>query len=130
VTEFGAELDRWAAELGVGDDVRRRLLLAWDELASNVVRYATGATEIRIGIRPRAAGGVELVLEDDGMPFDPLRRGEPETGTPLEQREPGGLGIHLVRTLFDRVEYSRRGRRNRIAIVLAGAVPEGPAGLG
>ncbi|HSM13518.1 MAG TPA: ATP-binding protein [Thermoanaerobaculia bacterium] len=121
VTAFGAELDRWAAELGLGDDARRRLLLAWDELASNVVRHARGASELRVGLRPEADGGVTLVLEDDGEPFDPLDRPEPETAAPLERRQPGGLGIHLVRQLFDRVVYRRRGGRNRLQVELSGA---------
>jgi len=123
VTAFGTDLDRWAAELGLDDDGRRRLLLAWDELASNVVRHARGATELRVGIRPRPAGGVTLVIEDDGAEFDPLARPDPQTGEPLEDRQPGGLGIYLVRALFDHVDYRRRKGRNRLRIELSGTPP-------
>lgn len=130
VTAFGADLDRWAAELGLGDDDRRRLLLAWDELASNVVRHARGASELKVGIRPRPAGGVILVIEDDGAAFDPLALPDPRTGEPLESRKPGGLGIYLVRSLFDRVEYLRRKGRNRLRIELSGTPPAPAGGVG
>jgi hypothetical protein len=37
-----------------------------------------------------------------------------EDTAPLEERPIGGLGIHLVRTLMDEIEYAREGKQNRL----------------
>lgn len=53
---------------------------------------------------------VEITVEDDGPPFDPLARPAPDLRLPLEARSPGGLGIVLVRALMDDVRYTRTTR--------------------
>ncbi len=40
---------------------------------------------------------INIEIEDDGRPFNPLKALEPDLELPLEQRSIGGLGIHLVR---------------------------------
>jgi len=44
---------------------------------------------------------------DNGHPFDPTAAPEPDLSLPLERRRPGGLGIHLMRSMMDRVHYRR-----------------------
>lgn len=51
-------------------------------------------------------------ITDDGVAFDPLAAGPPDTSLPIEAREIGGLGIHLVRNLMDQVAYVRSGNHN------------------
>ncbi len=53
-----------------------------------------------------------MTVQDDGMPFNPLARQAPDTNVALADREIGGLGIHLVRNMFDEVHYERRGSWN------------------
>jgi len=48
----------------------------------------------------------------DGVPFNPLSEKAPDIDAPLEEREIGGLGIHLVRNLIDDVTYHRRIGKN------------------
>ena len=55
-------------------------------------------------------------LEDDAAAFDPGARSRPDTAAALEDRSPGGLGIHLVRTLTLDLRWSRVGDRNRIEL--------------
>jgi serine/threonine-protein kinase RsbW len=57
-------------------------------------------------------GTVSAEVEDDGAEFNPLNLPIPDIGAPLHDRSPGGLGIHLVRSLMDHVDYRRIGRRN------------------
>lgn len=116
VAAAGAALDRWAAASGLADERRRELLLAYDELASNVANHARRATELVIEARLRRRRGAVLVVVDDGARFDPLARTAPRTDQPLAERPIGGLGIHLVRALAERVRYERRGRRNRLVV--------------
>lgn len=119
VAGTAVELDAWCRRSGVGDERRRDLLLIHDELASNVTRHARDATFVAIRARlapepPR----VLYVVEDDGARFDPLGHARPATDAPLEERVPGGLGIHLVRTLAGRVGWRRARGRNRLEVEL------------
>ena len=51
-------------------------------------------------------------VTDEGVEFDPFARKEPEVNTSLEEREIGGLGIHLIRNLMDDYSYRRVGGKN------------------
>jgi anti-sigma regulatory factor (Ser/Thr protein kinase) len=53
---------------------------------------------------------VEVTVADDGPAFDPLARPDPVVTEPLERRQPGGLGIALVKALMDEVRYERTTR--------------------
>ena len=51
------------------------------------------------------------------LPFNPLGIETPDTELSLEEREIGGLGIHLIRKMIDRVSYRRRIDKNVITVV-------------
>src|SRR5580704_8964929 len=55
-------------------------------------------------------------IVDNGHPFDPSAAPPPDLAIPLHQRDPGGLGIHLMRQMTDRVEYRRTEGHNRLRI--------------
>jgi anti-sigma regulatory factor (Ser/Thr protein kinase) len=55
-------------------------------------------------------------IADEGTPFDPLARSDPDTALDLDHREPGGLGILLIRSLVDEIAYRREGGRNVLMI--------------
>ena len=90
--------------------------VALDEILSNIVRHGrAGRAEVHIDVTVTlSAGCVEVAVEDDGPAMDPLSLPAPDTAAPLEARRPGGLGVHLVRNLMDRVAYTRDSGRNRI----------------
>ena len=72
------------------------------------------AIEIRLG---RDGDVITIEVEDDGKAVRPAAaRSAPDTDAALEDREPGGLGIHFVRTLMDTVEYRRAAGRNRLTM--------------
>ena len=58
-----------------------------------------------------------VTITDDGVPFNPLSKKAPDIDAPLEDREIGGLGIHLVRNLIDDVTYNRRIGKNVMTLV-------------
>lgn len=118
VASCGDELDAWAQAIGAPDERRRELLLAWDELASNVANHARGATELRVEARRLASGAICLLVEDDGARFDPLARRRPRTDQALSRRAVGGLGIFLVRELAARVDYDFLNGLNRLRVEL------------
>jgi anti-sigma regulatory factor (Ser/Thr protein kinase) len=58
-----------------------------------------------------------VTITDDGAPFNPLSLATPRTDQALEDREIGGMGIHLVRNLIDDVTYHRRIDRNVLTLM-------------
>lgn len=97
--------------MGAEPEPLGHLVLAVDELVTNVVEhgYRHGPGDVTIELdRDRDAVVVRVV---DGAPaHDPLRAPEPDLTIPLEDRTPGGLGIHLVRTLADEVKHRPLGQ--------------------
>ena len=91
-----------------------QLGVAVDEVFSNIARYS-GASAVEIGCEA-SQGSCQLWFLDDGVPYDPTAQPEPDTGIPAEEREPGGLGILIVRRTMDRVEYCREAGRNRLTL--------------
>ena len=80
--------------------------LALEELFTNMVKYAsTSASGVRIDIG-RVPNGVEVTLTDRNVEFfDVTRTPEVDVTLPIEQRAPGGLGLHLIRKMVDFIEY-------------------------
>lgn len=91
------------------------LCLCLDELLTNLTMHAGLAPDARVEVS-YALGPSRMSAEivDPGPAFDPLSLPEPDTAAALEDRGPGGLGIHFVRTLMDEVRYERRGSTNRL----------------
>ena len=90
---------------GCSEAEKAQLLIALDEVVSNVVRCSgtSGvALEVRFSHAPR---GVTVSVSDDGKPFNPLYVPEPDTKAPLEERTAGGLGILLLRKTMDDLNY-------------------------
>lgn len=92
--------------------------LALEEVLVNTISYGYGDSgghqiDIRITIE---GGSLTARVEDDARPFDPTDHPTPDTTKGAEDRAIGGLGIHLVRGLFDAVEYYRRGERNLLVM--------------
>ena len=61
-------------------------------------------------------GVVCITFLDQGVPFDPLGKEEPDTTLGPEEREIGGLGIFLVRKIMDRAVYARRDGKNTLSL--------------
>ena len=63
------------------------------------------------------------MLDDDVEPFDITRAPDVDIDAPIEEREPGGLGLHLIRRMVDSVEYEyvKERRQSRITLRITGA---------
>jgi serine/threonine-protein kinase RsbW len=125
IEQAAAALDRFRAAHSIAEAAAWPLQVALDEILSNIVRHAgpgLEAGDIEITVE-RRGDLVEMTVTDDGPAFDPLQLPEPDVRAPLEDRSPGGLGVHLVRKLMDRVDYVRTEERNRLTITWR--VPKG-----
>ena len=118
-------LNRLIRQFGELHDIPSRALysvnLALDEVVSNVVLYGyeEGEESAEAPITVHAEiKGQELMasVEDAGRQFDPLSLPVPDLSAPLDSRQIGGLGIHLMRSLMDHVEYRRENDRNRLTM--------------
>lgn len=96
-------------EMGTGISFQNDIDLALEEVVVNVIRYAYPK-----GIRGHVEVSAQtehdtliLTVKDRGEAFDPTRTQEVDIDQPLEQRKIGGLGIHIVRKIMDRLHYQR-----------------------
>jgi serine/threonine-protein kinase RsbW len=90
-----------------------QVCIALEEAFVNVASYAypqsDGEVELRIEYSPDC---VQLVLSDEGLPFNPLERDEPDITLNAEEREIGGLGIFMIKKIMDDVSYSCSSGKN------------------
>ncbi len=105
-------------ENDIPESLINKVLLCIDELITNIIAHAyVDKEEHAVQIECRVnKGTLELELRDDGVPFDPTSQNRPNTQLSVESREIGGLGIHLVMTLMDSVEYQREGDYNVLRV--------------
>ena len=73
----------------------------------------------------KTSGRVEIVQDplavvvtfiDRGMPYDPLKKADPDTALSAEEREIGGLGIYMVKKTMDGVSYEYKDGQNILRI--------------
>lgn len=114
---------RWvesiASEQELPNDVAFALQVCAEELLINIVRHGGSAApdiDVRLNLFPDR---IELVIEDDGRPFDVASSSHKAIDRPLDEVDPGGLGVHLVHTFADRLSYKRTGTTNRVVAEFA-----------
>ncbi len=123
------EFDAFAQQQELSAPVIRKIKVALDDLLNNIVSY---------GYPDAPTRGIEILLEisnqrlsvtviDDGIPFDPLDQKPPRTDESVEDRQIGGLGVHLVRSLADDASYRRENEKNVLTIVFDLSRKEGGA---
>ena len=113
------QLESFAQQHSLPPKALHEVQLAVEEHLSNVLKYAfTDQGEHRIKVRLQTGATDHCIeVEDDGRPFNPLERPEPNLSLPLDQRPIGGLGIHMMRKSVDRIEYRRANGKNILIMV-------------
>ena len=107
VMAFGKEND-------LPQDALNDTRLALEEMFSNIVSYGfedDREHEIVMEIEV-SADVLTMKIRDDGRPFNPTEYSKPNLERPLDEREVGGLGIHLVRHVIDQWEYKSEQGKN------------------
>jgi len=106
--------------------IRQDVDFALEELFTNMVKYSTGSkADVRIELTP-IEGGIEVTMTDyDVEPFDVTKAPDADVKLPIEERRPGGLGLHLIRRLLDSIEYeySKEHRQSRITFRKTNGAP-------
>ncbi|MFT7073878.1 MAG: sigma-B regulation protein RsbU (phosphoserine phosphatase) [Patiriisocius sp.] len=97
----------------------QKINIAFDELLNNIISYGykdDDIHEIYIKIELRNERLI-FVISDDGIPFNPFSDDSPITTLSVDEREIGGLGIHIVKNLMDEYEYKRNVDMNVVTLI-------------
>ena len=109
ITPVTAFVDEILEEENCSIKAQMQIDVAVDELFSNIARYAyspnTGIAVLRMEVHedPHA---VTITFMDQGTPYNPLAKADPDVTLSAEERQIGGLGIFLVKKTMDAVEYA------------------------
>lgn len=113
-----AKVDGFAENLGLNAKQVFEMHLALEEIFTNIISHGfkdDAAHDIRFAIK-KDRDALVIRVEDDGVPFNPVKAGKPDTRCPLEERKVGGLGVHLVRRFAQDMNYVRKKRKNVLTI--------------
>ena len=93
--------------------------IAIDELFGNIAHYAynpeIGKATVRVEVIEDPLA-VTITFIDNGIPYDPLAKADPDTTLSAEEREIGGLGIYMVKKSMDDITYEYKDGQNILAI--------------
>src|SRR5262245_15444789 len=114
-----------AADLGLTELQVFAMQVCLEELMSNIIRYGGESSApwphinpknpIRIFVTVKGlADRVRMTVEDNGRPFNVAQAPVKVIDQPLDQVEPGGLGIQLIKSFASSLEYSRTESGNRV----------------
>ena len=95
------------------------LNMALEEAFTNVIKYAYDDDrehEIELNFN-RHDDCLIITLTDDGQPYDPTAKADPDTALPASDRPIGGLGIFLVKKFMNEVRYRRHNNKNQLIFV-------------
>ena len=93
--------------------------IAIDEIFSNIAHYAynpeIGQATVRVEV-PEDPLSVMITFIDNGVPYDPLAKADPDTTLSAEERDIGGLGIYMVKKSMDDIAYEYKDGHNILKI--------------
>ena len=93
--------------------------IAIDELFGNIAHYAynpeIGQATVRVEVVEEPLS-VVIAFIDNGVPYDPLAKADPDTTLSAEERDIGGLGIYMVKKSMDEVTYEYKDGLNILSV--------------
>lgn len=116
VTAF---VDEQLEELDCPMKTQLQVDVAIDELFGNIAHYAynpeIGAATVRVEVTDKPLS-VVITFIDNGVPYDPLAKADPDVTLSAEERQIGGLGIYMVKKSMDDVSYEYKNGQNILRI--------------
>ena len=113
------KIEELADQWGLTIPLAMNFNLALEEAVSNVIFYAFDDEkehDIKIVISLENKN-LSIEIIDDGKPFDPTARKQPDVSLPAEDRPIGGLGIFLIKKMMDNVTYTRHNNLNTLTLL-------------
>lgn len=119
IASVTAFVDRQLEQLDCPVKTQMQVDMAIDELFSNIANYAynpeIGVATVRVEVTDDPLA-VVITFIDNGVPYDPLAKADPDITLSVEEREIGGLGIYMVKKTMDDVSYEYRDGKNILRI--------------
>ena len=115
---FFSELRTFAQAAQWSPAITNEIELILEEWWANLVNYAfkeTSLPKIDIQIRSTTQTAT-IVVRDNGVPFDPVLRPDPDLSLPVEERPIGGLGIYMIKKLSSKISSERLEKENVLRI--------------
>ena len=110
------ELSDYGKRVELTHEITSCLQLVVEELFVNFVEHCVARDgEMEMAIERRDSV-LFVTLQDDGPPFNPLDAPSPDLEASLDDREIGGLGLHLVKEMSDEISYERVDGRNTVEL--------------
>jgi serine/threonine-protein kinase RsbW len=107
LAKIGDFIGQAATQAELGDRAAYAIQLAVDEACANIIEHAYGGEgrgQIHLTYRLRK-DGLQVIIYDQGTPFDPSQVPELDTQAPLLERSSRGMGLFLIRELVDSFEF-------------------------
>ena len=116
VTEF---VDEQLEAINCPVKAQMQIDIAIDELFGNIARYAydpeVGPAVVRVEVQEEPLA-VILTFIDNGVPYDPLKRDDPDISLSADERDIGGLGIYVVKKSMDQISYEYKDGQNILRV--------------
>lgn len=116
VTEF---VNRQLQKIHCPSKAQMQIDIAIDELFGNIAYYAykpeTGPATVRVEVT-EVPISVIVTFIDHGIPYDPLKKDDPDVTLSAEERAIGGLGIFMVKKTMDEISYEYKDGQNILRI--------------
>ena len=105
-------------EWKLNPELINKLDMCCEELYANITFYSyppkTGIIEVTIS---KTTDKIILQFEDEGIPYNPLEKADPDITLPPEERPCGGLGIFMVKEMADDIKYQHIGNKNVLTVI-------------
>ncbi len=100
--------------------IQLQIDVALEEIFINIAHYAyqpgKGPATVRVDVSDEPIT-VTITFIDQGVPYDPLAKDDPDITLPADEREIGGLGIFMTKKLMDDVVYEYKDGSNILRLV-------------
>ena len=120
ITHVTDSFDRFCEEHNISTAVNQKVDLAIDDLVNNIISYGYNDDKVHtIDIAfKRMEHELIIVIEDDAVPFNPFDAEPGDIHLSIDERDIGGLGIHLVKSLMHSCQYQRKANKNVVALTI------------
>jgi sigma-B regulation protein RsbU (phosphoserine phosphatase) len=120
IADVTEQFDKFSEEQNISMAVNQKVDLAIDDLVNNIISYGYSDEKVHtIDITfKRMESELIIIIEDDAAPFNPFDTEKNDTHLAIDDREIGGLGIHLVKNLMNSCQYQRKANKNVVALTI------------
>ncbi len=118
LSSLAGKIEKLAEQWGLSPAIAMNINLVVEEALTNVIFYAFADNdkheiEITVSLENKR---LTIKIEDDGIPFNPLEKEQPDINLPAEERPVGGLGIFLMSQVMDEMHYNRQRNHNILTL--------------